>query len=178
MQDNARSIAIVGGGAAGIAAAISAAEEANKLKKDISIALFEADDRIGRPILATGNGRCNFSNANIDPRVYNNPVFVGEALNSLEEACREYDHRQYSNAVLGVFASPGLLWGEESEGRLYPMANKASSVLDVLRATVSANRIDVICSTPIVNIEAPLQPDKPYTLKTKDQAFERAHSVI
>lgn len=86
--DPHRRIAVIGGGAAGLAAAIAAARELRargRFERD-AVVLFEADDRVGRSILATGNGRCNFSNANIEPRLYRNAAFVAEALEALEGA--------------------------------------------------------------------------------------------
>ena len=53
-------LAIIGGGASGMVAAI----EASRNNKDIEIVILEKLDRVGKKILATGNGRCNFSNMN------------------------------------------------------------------------------------------------------------------
>ena len=74
-----KKIAIIGGGAAGLAAAVAAGNELARLgaADECEIVLFEADpERVGRSILATGNGRCNFSNAHIDPACYLNADFV------------------------------------------------------------------------------------------------------
>lgn len=51
-------IAIVGGGASGLACAIEAMHEAERMHKNISVTVFEANDRVGKKLLATGNGRC------------------------------------------------------------------------------------------------------------------------
>lgn len=109
-------IAVVGGGAAGLVAAIVAA------RAGAHVTVFEAKDRVGSSILATGNGRCNISNSGVSPRHYNNPDFVARAFACLPPA-----------EVLRFFTDLGLELREESEGRLYPLTNKASSVLDVLR---------------------------------------------
>jgi predicted Rossmann fold flavoprotein len=111
-----KKIAVIGGGAAGLAAAV------NAVRPTAQVTLFEAADRVGKSILASGNGRCNFSNANIDPQRYNQPFFVEESMGRLP-----------AEEVLRFFKELGLLWAEEEEGRLYPRTNKASSVLDVLR---------------------------------------------
>ena len=63
-------VTVVGGGAAGLAAAISAAEAG------ASVVVLERDLECGRSILATGNGRCNFANISLDPRRFNDPQFV------------------------------------------------------------------------------------------------------
>ena len=79
-------IAIVGGGAAGLAAAIAAAEACARAGRPARVAVYEADERVGRSILATGNGRCNFSNAHPDPALYHNAAHVAADRKS---ACRE-----------------------------------------------------------------------------------------
>ena len=63
-------VAVTGGGAAGLVAAITAAEAG------ASVTVFEQDLTCGKPILATGNGRCNFANVNLDPKRFNDPSFV------------------------------------------------------------------------------------------------------
>lgn len=161
MEQNERvAVAVIGGGAAGLAAAIVAGEALRDSRAG-RVVLCEASDRVGRSILATGNGRCNFSNACLTDAVlrdaaaleplYHNAEFVVEAFAALEGLSlfrRDASERAsfalgHSNAVLRFFADHGLVWREESEGRLYPLANKASSVLDVLRAAVEAARIEV-----------------------------------
>ena len=130
-----RNIAIIGGGASGIAAAITAAEAGAR------VTLFEAGKRIGHSILVSGNGRCNWSNATVKPADYTNAEFVARAFS----ACPP-------QRVWDWFADLGLLWTEESAGRLYPQANKASSVLDVLRFRLEELGVVVACETPVVNV--------------------------
>lgn len=83
-----KTIAIIGGGAAGLTAAIAAAEAARDATgtlgaAPVSVTVYEASDRVGRSILATGNGRCNFSNAIIEPELYRNGAYVAAALEAL-----------------------------------------------------------------------------------------------
>ena len=94
-------IAIIGGGAAGLAAAVAAArgvreacEGAHEARDacedgrgDVEVVVFEADERVGRSILATGNGRCNFSNAQVEAGLYRNAAFVAAAFEALEARC-------------------------------------------------------------------------------------------
>lgn len=130
-----RNIAIIGGGASGIAAAITAAEAGAR------VTLFEAGKRIGHSILVSGNGRCNWSNATVKAADYSNAGFVARAF----DACPP-------QRVWDWFADLGLLWTEETAGRLYPQANKASSVLDVLRFRLEELGVVVACETPVASV--------------------------
>lgn len=127
-----RRIAIIGGGAAGLAAAVSAGQEADSRGTPTQITVFEASDRVGKSLLASGNGRCNFSNSRVKASAYYNSDFVREALASLppEEA-------------FNFLSNQGLLWHEEGDGRLYPVTNKASSVLDVFRFAADQVKVKI-----------------------------------
>lgn len=136
-----KNIAIIGGGAAGLTAAISAAQEAHCLGNSVQITVFESADRVGKSILATGNGRCNFSNIEILAEKYHNQGFVEESFRALPYG-----------EILEFFHQLGLVWQEESEGRLYPLSNKASTVLDVLRFAAQERGIDVRCEKKVETI--------------------------
>lgn len=128
-------VAVVGGGASGLVAAIEAA------KAGADVVLYEAADRVGKKILATGNGRCNLSNADIMSDDYNRPEFVQEAMNELPP-----------EDVLQMFASAGLLVFEEDEGRVYPYSNKAATVVDVLRLCFTEAGAKACCSSRVERV--------------------------
>ncbi|MBU4556625.1 MAG: NAD(P)/FAD-dependent oxidoreductase [Actinobacteria bacterium] len=67
-------VLVIGGRAAGLTAAITAA------RQGASVTLLEAGPRVGRKILARGNGRCNLSNSSAGPLAYNHPQFVEPVL--------------------------------------------------------------------------------------------------
>lgn len=183
-----KTIAIVGGGAAGLAAAISAgrALAAAHATGEVSVEVLEDDERIGRSILATGNGRCNFSNAHIDAGVYRNSDFVARTLKSAElvdasaEALPDTPAGAPSsgNAVARLFASCGLVWREEAQGRLLPVTNKASTVLDVLRAAAAACGASERCGNAVRSIELPRCEGARFTMRMADGSFERAEAVV
>ena len=137
----------------------------------LSIVVFERDDRVGRSILATGNGRCNFSNHNLKFYRYHNYEFVGEAIGRIALAPDD-------DMVHGFFADHGLAWREELDGRQYPQANKASVVVDVLRASAAAVGVCEACEREVASIDPPRQEGKPFTLRMADGVFERADAVI
>ena len=140
----AKTIAIIGGGASGLAAAVAAGEAVRDAEGAARVVVYEAFDRVGRSILATGNGRCYFSNARPGEGDYRNAAFVRRVLLEFEGQAHGHVPSQaktstaYPNGVLGFFSDHGLMWREEGEGRLYPLANKAASVLDCLRAACTA----------------------------------------
>lgn len=107
---------ILGGGAAGLAACAALAESG------LRITLIERLDRVGKKIMAAGNGRCNLSNENMDASFY------GKAAPFVSQVYATTSPKE----VLDFFASLGLMTASE-EGRIYPRTMMASSVLDVLR---------------------------------------------
>lgn len=210
----AKSIAVVGGGAAGLAAAIAAGRALRAAGADAdeaSVVVYEDDERVGRTILATGNGRCNFSNAQPFAAGYRNEAFAKRAFAALESLAGDRvaqtagmasaavcasaaaadgatgaplstDAASASaisaNAVLRFFESCGLGWREEGQGRLYPVTNKASTVLDVLRAAARACGVVERCGNAVRAIEPPRGAGGRFTLCMADGAFERAEAVV
>ena len=111
-----RRVAVIGGGAGGLCAAIRAAEEG------AAVTIYERQNRVGKKLLKTGNGRCNLTNEQLTPGDYNHPDFVAAQLAACDTA-----------ALRGFFAELGLWTVADSEGRVYPRSDTAASVLDVLR---------------------------------------------
>ena len=131
-------LVIVGGGASGLACAVSCLQEARKAERALpSILLVEQGKRIGTPILRSGNGRCNFSNSQLDVSRYWNSVFVSQTLGFLDGSP--------VRSITNWFEELGLVWAEapESGGLLYPFSNKASSVLEVLTAALPSHAVDI-----------------------------------
>ena len=112
---NREGLIIIGGGASGLAAAcIAAVAGAGTL-------LLEKEERVGRKLLATGNGRCNLLNFG-EPAYFGDSAFAEAVLS----ACSVSE-------VAEFFMDLGLLIRQEEDGRAYPLAGQASGVLDCLR---------------------------------------------
>lgn len=109
-------VCVIGGGAAGLVAAICAAEAGAR------VVVLEAAPECGRTILATGNGRCNFANERLDPTRYNDPTFVGAVMGT-----------HPLDDILSFFHDSGLRWCTEGD-RIYPLSRRAASVRNVLLA--------------------------------------------
>ena len=131
-------LAVVGGCSAGLAAAINA----KRSFPNLSVAVIEKLPRVGKKLLATGNGKCNITNSGALEHEYQNKGFAEYALN-----------RYPPEAVLDFFSSLGLLCYADDCGRFYPRSNAAASVVDALRFELERLKIDVICDTPVKEIK-------------------------
>lgn len=131
-------IIIIGAGASGLAAAISA----KRANRKLNIAALDAMPKVGKKILATGNGRCNLSNINAYAESYTNPDFVSAALSEFTP-----------EKVIEFFRSIGLMCVADGEGRVYPMSNTATSVLDALRSEAERLGVELICGSHVEKIE-------------------------
>lgn len=130
-----RRVAVIGGGAGGLCAAIAAG------RAGADVRIFEQANRVGKKLLKTGNGRCNLSNTHVSPEHYNRPGFVAPVLADMP-----------CGALLAFFASLGLWTVTDEEGRVYPRSDTAASVLDVLRLGCEALGIEECCSTEIAAV--------------------------
>lgn len=133
---------IVGGGAAGLSAAITFFNESTPSRRN-KIIILERMDRIGKKILATGNGRCNLSNENISSEKYSS---------STPEILAKMITKMQPSVTLDFFHKLGLFCRTDADGRIYPYCNQASVVLDVLRGYISMVNIPVYCSCNIKSI--------------------------
>lgn len=131
-------IAIVGGGSAGIMAAISASQIGN------TVALIEKNPQVGRKLLATGNGRCNLTNRHLSIDCYHGakPEFTAAVLNQFDQ-----------HETMAFFQDLGLLLKEEDAGRIFPRTNQASSVVEVLRLKLIENGVHTMVDSQVRAIE-------------------------
>ena len=126
-----KSIVILGGGASGMAAALAARESL-----DNTVTLLERQSRVGRKLLATGNGRCNLTNRRTAHERYHgsDPAFALPALS-----------RFGVEDTLAWFSSLGLVTRTEDTGRVYPLSDAAGSVADSLRLAMDARGVRIQC---------------------------------
>ena len=123
-------VIVVGGGASGMMAALAAAEQG------ASVLLLERQARLGRKLAATGNGRCNITNLYAAPEHYH-----GEDVAFCTSALLQETYEK----SLSRFRDMGLLTVTEEDGRVYPMSDSAGSVVDVLRFSLEAAGVEVLC---------------------------------
>ena len=130
-------IAIIGGGASGLACAFSvmSLSETKGIKTEVDV--IEKNDRVGKKLLSTGNGRCNLTNIFVDKNCY--PYSYQFA---------EYALNRYSpESNIEFFSSLGLYCISDKEGRVYPMSYQASAVLDALRFSCEEKGVNFICGS-------------------------------
>lgn len=139
MVEQAPPITILGAGASGLMAAVAASRVCPR-----GVLILEKEARVGRKLLATGNGRCNLMNMRLPRTAYaGTGAHIARAL--LE--ARPPAH------LIEVFAALGLTCREEAEGRVYPFSGQASAVLDVLRAACERQGVQIRTETAAEAIE-------------------------
>ncbi len=132
-------IAIIGGGAAGMIAAIRAKE----IMPHAEISILERMDRVGKKLLATGNGRCNYTNTSIDIKNYH-----GKATDFISHALKYFSN----NDVIRFFRKLGVLERAEENGKIFPYSGHASAVLDALRFELERLSIKSICGFEVKSV--------------------------
>lgn len=153
---------IIGGGASGLMCAISAKQKNN----NISVAIIEKNDRVGKKILSTGNGRCNLTHSNI-----NTEKFCGSFKKQSSAVFEKYDTKR----LLDIFKKLGLLTFCDNEGRYYPLCKQASTVLDVLRFACVRLNVEIFCGE---NIRSIRKNNNNFSVKTDENEFISKKLVI
>ena len=129
--------AIIGGGAAGLFAACLL------VRDGAEAVLLEKQNRVGRKLLSTGNGRCNLSNLNASEKDYHGDKrYVKAALSALPP-----------KAAIAFFEEMGLVCTADEEGRVYPLSNQAAGVLDALRLYAAENGCEIITEFDVTAVK-------------------------
>lgn len=155
-------LTIIGGGASGL---ICAGAVSNKYK-DKKILILEKESRVGKKILASGNGRCNLTNINADKKYY-----YGNDTDIIDSLYKNYG----AEKVISYFESIGLLTKVESDGRVYPLSNTSSSVLNVLRNQLITKSVEERTDISISDIS---YEDDEYIIKTENDIIHTEKLLI
>ncbi len=133
-------IIIVGGGAAGLFAAISA----KKYNRNCNITIIERNDRVAKKLITTGNGRCNLSNTDLNTAHFHSSdsAFLQTALSDIS-----------AYEIAEFFRPLGVEVVSEDDGRIFPASKQASSVVDALRFSISELGINLITDTKVTSIK-------------------------
>ena len=155
-------IAIIGAGAAGIIAAITA----KRLNKNLNIDLFDANKAIGKKILASGNGRCNISNSKITSKNY-----IGENPDFTSFALKEFDFKAFEKFCKSI----GLLLDIKPSGKVYPLSNEAKSVTNLLELALKELNVNIYLESMITDIE---KVDDKFNIKTQENEYKAYAKVL
>ena len=135
-------LAIVGGGASGLCAAVCAGRSGGFDR----VLLLERGPRVGKKLLATGNGRCNLTNRFFSPENYR--CRKGSAPDFVKPAFAAFGLTE----TLAFFESLGIVPYEEDGGKLYPRSLQAAAVLDALRLEAEALGTEILCDTEVTEL--------------------------
>lgn len=149
-------VCIIGGGSGGILCALECA------KNGLAVCIVEANPRIGKKLLASGNGRGNITNLAMDKSRYNCD-FVANSLALFPP-----------EKVIDYFASLGILTREE-DGRIYPYCECASSLLNVFLNKIDQYRVTVKCDKKVVNID---KSDGEFDVECADEILRASNVVL
>lgn len=152
-------ISVIGGGAAGMMAAITAA------RCGAFVTILESGDRLGRKLLSTGNGKCNLGN-----RLLNAEQYYGADRSYIQRCLERFGTKETEDFFRGI----GLLT-KEKNGYLYPLCEQAGAVLDALRFEVRALDIRVLYGFPVEEIQSGSGKKELFCVKGKDrqETFDR-----
>lgn len=127
---------IIGGGASGLIAACALALRGRR------VVLLEKQDRVGRKLLSTGNGRCNLTNLNAGAGDYHG------ARQAAAAALRAWPPKK----VLAFFERLGIPCSADEAGRAYPLSRQAASVLDALRLCCDEHGVDTLADFEVCSL--------------------------
>lgn len=130
-------LCVIGGGASGL---ISAIEYKNN-HKNSTVVILERLPKVGKKILATGNGRCNLSNIHASAKDYNYPEFAQTVFEKFDV-----------QSNIDFFKSIGLITIVDSDGRVYPKSNAATSVLDILLIECKKLGVTILCDCTVYKL--------------------------
>ncbi len=160
-------IAVIGGGASGMASALSAhGYFLDAAREPYSISLFERNARLGKKLLITGNGRCNL--ANLDEGLAR---FHGGDTRFAKYALSQFPPAK----VVAFFKQMGVLCTVEEDQKIYPASLHASSILDALRLALDENKITLYRQTMIKELS---KAGHQFILRSSDGKSYTASSVI
>ncbi len=154
-------ILVIGGGAAGLVAAICAKRKNNKL----NIMVCEGADRVCKKLITTGNGRCNITNKNADITKYHG-TDVSYTYNVFD--------KYFVNDTVEFFSSIGVEIVFEEDGRAYPYSYQASSVVDALRFAADELGIATKCDCKVLDFD---KKDN-FTVKTTNGTYNAKSLIV
>ena len=141
-------LAVIGGGAAGFFAAISAAEHHAESHAESHVVLFEKSDKLLAKVKVSGGGRCNVTNECRTPSALSKNYPRGGA--SLKKAFQQFD----GNHTVDWFARRGVELKAEPDGRMFPVSDSSQTIVDCLTRAAQSARVEIRLRTPVIQLTA------------------------
>lgn len=155
-------IAVIGAGPAGCMAAIQGASKGKK------VILIEKNDKIGRKLRLTAQGRCNFTNsAPLEAFMEN----FGKRGSFYRDAFTKFSNHR----LIDFFKSHGLQSKEEDEGRIFPVTENALDVVKILKKELDKKNVKIKYNFPIKNLK---KRSAYYVLDANDQLLKAFNVVL
>ena len=131
-------VIVIGCGASGMMAAVAAA------RNGANVRIIEKNDRAGKKLLATGNGRCNFTNMTVQASDFNNS---DKGFTDAAFGCFGVEK------TIDFFEQLGIFPRIEAEGRVYPYSEQAASVLGAFLTELKRLRVEIVFSSPVSGVK-------------------------
>lgn len=145
-------VIVIGGGASGLVAAITAARNGAK------VTIIEQNDRLGRKILSTGNGRCNLTNEYMTAS-----CFRGDDIRIVSHVLQQFGYEE----TVQFFEQLGVLL-RNRQGYIYPISDQASTISDALQIEAKMQKIQVVLGQTVTSIT---RNTKAFLIKTNRTSF-------
>jgi predicted Rossmann fold flavoprotein len=133
-------VIVIGGGPSGLMAAIAAGEKGAK------VLLIDKGDKLGRKLAISGGGRCNVTNRNSIEEIIKHIPGNGKFLYSAFSIFSNED-------IISFFKKLGIALKEEDHGRMFPVSNKAESVVDALLSKMEQLNVRIFRSTTVQDVD-------------------------
>ena len=158
-EDKVYQVAVIGGGASGMLAAIAAA------RRQASVLLLEQNDRPGKKLLSTGNGKCNYINEKQGISFYrgDDPAFVMPVFSQFDKT-----------ALVSLFAELGI-YPFVRDGYYYPYSGQASAVQEILEAEVRRLGVSIACGQRAVSIQ---KRGRRFLIATETDHFQACTCIV
>lgn len=154
-----KQVVIIGGGSSGLVCAMVLGRLVYENQLDVNITILEQKDKVGKKLLATGNGRCNLSNKDLDIQHYE-----GHHIDLLKDKIESFDMKQWLEEY--------GLWTKYMGDLLYPQSEQAQSVYHMLSSYLKQYQVEIITSTKVTQIK------KGFTIVTPHKNYPADYVVV
>lgn len=161
-------LCVIGGGASGISCAITAS------RLGLKVLLIDKNNKLGKKLYATGNGRCNLTNNCVDVSNHyfsndnNYSIFLTKALDNA------YNTKNPNHQIIYFMDSMGISTFDDNN-YIYPTSAQASSVVWAMLDELKANNVEILSNTEILSIEGKYPQFK---IKAENKAFTASQVVL